>query len=492
MASSRRDFLKQSGLGIAGGSLLALAPELGAAPLRLSRALKVGLAGVGRQGRVVLGELAKFDDVQLVAICDTDPSRLRAGKRRARGAEAYASVSEMLDKQKGLDAVIVATPTHTHREVAEQCLAAKLHVYCESPLASTEEDARALAQASRGASRILQCGMQGRSNPVYSLARSFFRAGAIGKTLGLRAQWHKKTSWRTPAPSPELEKARNWRLDPKLTMGLLGEMGAQQFDVFHWMLDAYPTEVYARGAVLAWEDGREVEDTVSCELHFDEGVSLHYDACLANSYEGANELLYGTNATIKLAWTTAGCSRKPTPQPRAGRSTPTASSSTTTRASRSSPAPPSSPSRASSRTASACRTHRSTTRSPPTYREQARGLHGRRRHARKPDLTGGAAFAPQRQARRDLHRRAQGSPRRPATWSTITRTGMGAKGSATTTSRASTAVCAALHRCASHSRPITPRRSKAQKRSKPRRRRSCWSGWIRASSRSNTTTSTSA
>jgi predicted dehydrogenase len=303
MASSRRDFLKQSGLGIAGGSLLALAPELGAAPLRLSRALKVGLAGVGRQGRVVLGELAKFDDVQLVAICDTDPSRLRAGKRRARGAEAYASVSEMLDKQKGLDAVIVATPTHTHREVAEQCLAAKLHVYCESPLASTEEDARALAQASRGASRILQCGMQGRSNPVYSLARSFFRAGAIGKTLGLRAQWHKKTSWRTPAPSPELEKARNWRLDPKLTMGLLGEMGAQQFDVFHWMLDAYPTEVYARGAVLAWEDGREVEDTVSCELHFDDGVSLHYDACLANSFEGANELLYGKMGTIKLSWT---------------------------------------------------------------------------------------------------------------------------------------------------------------------------------------------
>jgi predicted dehydrogenase len=262
MASSRRDFLKQSGLGIAGGSLLALAPELGAAPLRLSRALKVGLAGVGRQGRVVLGELAKFDDVQLVAICDTDPSRLRAGKRRARGAEAYASVSEMLDKQKGLDAVIVATPTHTHREVAEQCLAAKLHVYCESPLASTEEDARALAQASRGASRILQCGMQGRSNPVYSLARSFFRAGAIGKTLGLRAQWHKKTTWRTPSSDPSSRRSSTGGSTPRSRRASRARWGTHQFDVFHWCSTRYPTEVMrARRACACTRTAARVEDT---------------------------------------------------------------------------------------------------------------------------------------------------------------------------------------------------------------------------------------
>ncbi len=287
---------------IAGSSMLALAPELRAIPLRLGAKQRVALVGVGRQGRVLLGEIAKFPDVELIAICDNDKSRLRAGKRRARGAAAYASTDEMLAKEKGLDAIIVATPTHTHREVAEACLQAEHHVYCESPLEATEEDARALAAAARASNRKFQCGMQGRSNPVYTLARSFFRAGAVGKTLALRAQWHKKTSWRTPAPSPELEKARNWKLDEALSLGLLGEMGTQQYDVMHWMTGQYPESVHAQGEVLAYDDGRKVPDTVSCEMRYPGGVRLHYEASLANSYDGEYELIHGNLGTIKLAW----------------------------------------------------------------------------------------------------------------------------------------------------------------------------------------------
>ena len=286
----------------AGSSMLALAPELRAVPLRLRRKQKLALIGVGRQGRVILGELAKFPDIELVAICDNDASRLRAGKRRARGAATYSSAGEMLAREKELDAVVVATPTHTHREVSEACLQAGRHVYCESPLEATAEDARALAAAARASERKFQCGMQGRSNPVYTLARSFFRAGAIGETIAMRAQWHQKTSWRTPAPSPELEKARNWKLDEQVSLGLLGEMGTQQFDVLHWMTGKYPESVHAQGALLAYEDGRKVPDTVSCEMRYASGVTLHYEACLANSYDGEYELIHGALGTIKLAW----------------------------------------------------------------------------------------------------------------------------------------------------------------------------------------------
>ena len=59
----------------------------------------------------------------------------------------------------------------------------------------------------------------------------------------------------------------------------------------------------ARGAVLAYQDGREVPDTVSCDLTFPGGVTLTYRATLANSYDGQYELLVGTMRAIKLAWT---------------------------------------------------------------------------------------------------------------------------------------------------------------------------------------------
>ena len=76
----------------------------------------------------------------------------------------------------------------------------------------------------------------------------------------------------------------------------------QQFDVLHWFTSTYPTAVRASGSVLAWPDGREVADTVHCELLFPKGVRAIYEATIGNSFEGTHELIAGTMGTIKLAW----------------------------------------------------------------------------------------------------------------------------------------------------------------------------------------------
>lgn len=300
MAADRRTFLKTAA-GTA--AVIAIEPRLVPAPPRLRAPVNVGLVGAGRQGRALLGELAKFKDVRVVALCDSDPSRLRSGLRRARGAKGYDGHAKLLEAAQDVNAVLVATPTHLHADIALAALAAGKHVYCEAPLAHTLEDCRKIVRAARGASTVFQTGMQGRSNPVYKLARSFVRAGAIRDVVAMRAQMHKKTSWRTPAPDPKLEKARNWKLDPAVSLGLIGEFGTHQFDVLHWFLGSYPTAVRASGAVLAWRDGREVADTAYCELRFKSGARLAYQATLANSFEGRYELLAGTMGTIKLAWT---------------------------------------------------------------------------------------------------------------------------------------------------------------------------------------------
>ena len=73
----------------------------------------------------------------------------------------------MLDKEKGLDAVVIATPDFVHAEQANACLAAGLHVYCETMMADSIDAARSMIRAARKASRLLQIGYQRRSHPGY-------------------------------------------------------------------------------------------------------------------------------------------------------------------------------------------------------------------------------------------------------------------------------------------------------------------------------------
>ena len=298
----RRSFLK----GAAGAAAaFAFQPDLSAAPRAFRAPLRVGLIGAGRQGRVILGELGKFENVTLAAVCDSDARRLSGARRRAPDAALYASHKEMLESEAQLDAVVIATPTHQHRALCEDALEAGKHVYCEAPLAHTLEDAKAIARAARAASGKFQTGMAGRANPVYSLARSFVRTGAIRDTLSMRGQFKKKTSWRTPSSDPARDKFLNWRLDPSVSLGLVGELGTHHFDVLHWFTGQYPTSVRGTGEVLAWKDGREVADTVHCEFQFPGGVRSHWEACLGTSFEGEYSLLAGAMGTVKLAGTHA-------------------------------------------------------------------------------------------------------------------------------------------------------------------------------------------
>ena len=269
---------------------------------RAPTSMSIGLVGAGRQGRAILGELATFEGVEVVAVCDVVEGRMKSGLRRVKGAEGFATHREMLDKRPELDAVVVATPTHLHRQVALDAVAAGKHVYCEAPLAHTEDDCRAIAAAARGGDRVFAVGYQARSNPVYTLARTFARSGSLRDLIAMRAQYHRKTSWRTPASTPELEKALNWQLDPDVSLGLLGEFGSHQLDTFHYFLGRYPVEVSGRGSILMYDDGRGVADTVHADLVFDGGELLSYSATLANSYEGRYELLVGSMASFKLAW----------------------------------------------------------------------------------------------------------------------------------------------------------------------------------------------
>jgi predicted dehydrogenase len=296
----RRLFLKQS---LATAATLSLTPGLFAAPYRPQRKVALAVVGCGRQGREILKELAKIEGAVVAALCDPVESRLSSTQKRHEGSKAYASIDALLAGSPEVEAVFVASSTHTHRPIVEACLAAGKAVYCEAPLAHTAEDARAIAAAARASSAVFQSGLLARVNPIYLLANKFYRSGSIQKTVSLRAAWHKKNSWRASSSDASALALLDWKLDPAVSLGLPGEVATHQFDALSWFTGKTPRSVRGTGAVRLHDDGRTVPDTIQLEADFGDGLVMLYEASLANSFEGTHEIVRGTMGAIKLAWT---------------------------------------------------------------------------------------------------------------------------------------------------------------------------------------------
>jgi len=309
---NRRDFLR-------GGSVATLMTMLGgvelfgqtnAEPSAESKApavkIKVGVIGLGAWGREIINTLGRMPqasppiEADIAAICDTYAASLKRTASAAPGAVQTADYKTILDN-KDIPAVIIATPTFQHKEIVLAALKAGKHVYCEAPLAGSIEDAREIALAAKAAKHLVfQAGLQMRSEPQSNFLLPFIRSGALGKTVQARAQWHKKTSWRTASPNPEREKALNWRLSKATSLGLIGEVGSHQIDHVGWLLNALPKAVTGWGSVMFWKDDRDVPDSIQAMLEFPGGVQMIYDATLANSFEGEYEVLYGSDAAVMM------------------------------------------------------------------------------------------------------------------------------------------------------------------------------------------------
>src|SRR6185369_9080923 len=152
-------------------------------------------------------------------------------KRSAKNAPNAATTEDyrtILDN-KDIPAVIIATPTHKHKDVVLAALQAGKHVYCEAPLAASVEDARAIAMAAKASPKTyFQSGLQLRADPQRHFLLPFIRSGALGPWVMVRSQYHKKQQWRLEASNPDRMKEINWRLDKAISPGLVGEIGVHQ------------------------------------------------------------------------------------------------------------------------------------------------------------------------------------------------------------------------------------------------------------------------
>src|SRR5205814_4338041 len=121
---------------------------------------KLNLAVIGAGGRGA-DDLEELKSENIVALCDVDWERAGKTFERFPKAPRYREFRIMLEKEKSIDAVLVATPDHTHAVASMTAIKHGKHVYCEKPLTRTVAEARALSKAAREAKVATQMGNQG-------------------------------------------------------------------------------------------------------------------------------------------------------------------------------------------------------------------------------------------------------------------------------------------------------------------------------------------
>ena len=320
---SRRQFITA---GAAASAWLAMSKTglaQAAAKIAPSDQLNVAIVGCGDQGRVLINACLKIPYVKFRAVCDIWPYAQRYSSRYlgkfGHETAVYSDYREMLEKEKGIDAVICASPDWMHSPITCAALEAGKHVYCEKLMSNTIEGAKQMVLTQRKTGKLLQIGHQRRSNPRYLHAKNRLidEEKLLGRIMTASGQWHKaKSDDRTCAKTYEMDEATlkkygyenmqqfmNWRWYKKYGGGPICDLGAHQIDMFTWFLSADPKAVMASGGVDYFK-GHDWYDNVICIFEYDtkDGVArAMYDVLTTTSSMGYLEKYLGVEGSMVIS-----------------------------------------------------------------------------------------------------------------------------------------------------------------------------------------------
>jgi predicted dehydrogenase len=183
-----------------------------------SAKLNIGCIGIGGQGNDVTRELATFPNVNIAAFCDVDEAYAARTVQQHPGRPFYKDYRVMLEKEKGLDAVMIATPDHWHAPIAIAAMRMGKHVYCEKPLAHTIEETRLMGKIAAEMKVVTQMGNTGHGGQGLRLTKEWLDAGAIGTVTEVHVwsdrpgKWWDSQGRRRPTETPPVPPTLDWNL----------------------------------------------------------------------------------------------------------------------------------------------------------------------------------------------------------------------------------------------------------------------------------------
>ena len=165
-----------------------------APPVAANDHIQIALIGAGGQGQGDTKVALQVPGVKLVAVSDCYDGRLEHSKELW-GNDLFTTrdYSEVLER-KDIDAVIIGTPDHWHKQVAVDAMKAGKDVYCEKPMIHLYADGPQMIETAHATNRIIQVGSQRVSSVIYAKAKELLASGAIGKLNMVTARWDRNSS----------------------------------------------------------------------------------------------------------------------------------------------------------------------------------------------------------------------------------------------------------------------------------------------------------
>lgn len=244
------------------------------------RNLRYGIIGAGMMGQEHARNLAILPGSTVVAIADPyEESREAAAALVAGTPRLYESAAQLLEADI-CDALVIATPNDTHRDVLEAVFSAgrRLPILVEKPICTEPADLKRLLDGASSYEAPIWVGMEYRYMPPLSLLIKEVREGRIGQTIMIAIREHRHAF---------LPKVGDWNRFSKRTGGTLVEKCCHFFDLMRFITQAEPVRIYASGAADCNHlderyNGRQPDilDNAFVIVEFDNGMRANLDLCM--------------------------------------------------------------------------------------------------------------------------------------------------------------------------------------------------------------------
>jgi predicted dehydrogenase len=333
---SRRSFLSRSARALGAASVAGTAVShsriLGA-----NDRISLGHIGIGNRGGELQRIVALLKDqhnVEVTAVCDLwkvnrEKAAARAEKTYGRAPRSFQHPEDLLGL-KDVDAVLIATPEHSHSPLLKLTAEAGKDAYLEKPMGNVLEEAKAARDAVLARKLIVQVGTQHRSEPYPRAAHDLVQKGVLGEVSKVEIEWNfHGPRWRgRPEVKLIREEDTDWRawlmtkpyrpFDPQLyfefrlykdfSSGIPDQWMSHGIDLVHWFMnDSFPKSVVALGGIFAWHDDRQNPDTFVALCEYPKGFLVSYSTSLGNDAPSFTRYM-GKQATL-FNLGTEGCPR---------------------------------------------------------------------------------------------------------------------------------------------------------------------------------------
>ncbi len=312
MDCTRRVFLTTAS-GVALSARMASASVQGA-----NDRVRIAVIGTGGRARGLMNQLKPLAGVEIVGLCDVfEPRLLQAAEIAGPAALKTDEYRRLLD-DKAIDAVLIGSPDHWHKQMTLDAVAAGKDVYVEKPVSHTIEEGAEMVKAIEASKQIVQTGTQQRSWEHYIQGKEIVQSGRLGQITFVQSYWYQHArkgqwppampdkldwkKWLGPAKDQPFKPERfyQWRHFWDFGGGQLTDLMTHWIDVVHWYMNVEaPLSAYSSGKnynMTMWE----APDTVSTTLEFpNDFTCAHLGTYVSRVDDGGLEFR-GELGTLKI------------------------------------------------------------------------------------------------------------------------------------------------------------------------------------------------